>query len=58
MAKPGVVCNLIVTGNNKNKSFFSELIINENQSFLSGQFREDDTKLNVKQTNQRNNLGK
>ena len=35
--------------NSDNKSFFLELIINGNQSFLSEQFREDELELNVEQ---------
>ena len=34
---------------------FSELIINENQSFASEQLRENDTMANVKQTSERDN---
>ena len=36
--------------NNDKKSSFSELTINDNQSFLSDQFGEDDKEVNVKQT--------
>ena len=41
--------------NDDNKSLFSELTINDNQSFLSEQFIEDDMKVNVEKTNQKNN---
>ena len=37
------------------KSFFSELIINDNQSFLSEKYRGDDMGVNVEQANQKNN---
>ena len=49
-ARPGVVPSPMVIGNNnnKNKSFFSETIINDNQSFLSEQFRVNDMMENVK----------
>ena len=49
-AEAGVVPNPTVMGNNNNKdkSFISELIINENQKLSSEQFREDDLKTNVK----------
>ena len=44
----------MVTGNSNNEnSFFSELTINENQSFVSEQLREDDMVANIKQTSQR-----
>ena len=36
-------------------SFFSELIIYENQSFLSQQLRENDMAANVKQASERDN---
>ena len=41
--------------NKDSKSFFSELIINENHSFVSEQFRENDMSVNVKQTSGRDN---
>ena len=52
-AKPTIVTNPTVIGNNKNDffaqtvndgyNFLSEIIINENQSFVSDQLREDNT---------------
>ena len=58
--------NPMVMGNNNNENsfpsessnkdcFFSELIINENQSFVSEQLLEDDMAANVKQTSERDN---
>ena len=45
------MCNI----NNRKQSLSSNLIINENQSFLLERLTEDDMKANVKQTNQINN---
>ena len=54
--EPSVITNPVVMGNNNNKnSFLSELIINENQRFVSEQLREDDTVTNIKQASQREN---
>ena len=40
--------------NNRNQNILSDLITNENQNFVSEQFREDDMKASVKLTNHRN----
>ena len=66
-AKPSVITNPMVTGNNNNEnnflsepinkdsnSVFSELIINENQSLVSEKLREDDMAANVKKSERDN----
>ena len=51
MDEADVVPNPMVMGNNnRNQSLLSDLVINENENFLSEQFREDDMKAAVKQT--------
>ena len=65
---PSFITNPMVMGNNDNENsflsestnedtniFFSELIINENQSFVSEQSRGDDMVAYVKQTHEREN---
>ena len=67
-ARPSFTLNPMVMGNNTNensshsepinkdnKSFISELIINENQGFFSEQLRENDMAANIKQTSERDN---
>ena len=54
--KPSVITNPMVMGNNNNENIFlSELIISENQNFVSQQLREGDTVTNIKQAGQRDN---
>ena len=65
-AKPSVILNQMVMGNIKNEnsfpsgqinkdrnSFLLELILNENQSFVLEQLRENDMVANVKETSKR-----
>ena len=67
-AKPSATTNPTIMGKNNNENSFpsgstneatniscSELIINENQGFVSEQLREDDMVANVKQTSKRDN---
>ena len=46
---------MVIGNNNNENSFLSELTINENQSFVSEQLREDDTVANIRQARQRSN---
>ena len=55
--KLSVITNPMGTGTNNNEnSFLLELTINENQSFISDQLREDDMVANIKHVSQKDNI--
>ena len=53
---PSVITNPIVIGSNNNENIFlSWLTVNDNQSFVLEQLREDDMVANIKQASHRDN---